>query len=99
MKQFCVYIMASRPGGALYIGVTSDLLRRVDEHKSGKVKGHTRTYGIKDLVYYEIHESAESAILREKRLKKWSRDMKNDLIDRHNPVWEDLLPKLAHTGA
>lgn len=93
-KQFYVYILASRPGGAIYIGVTSDLLKRIYEHKNEITKGHTSEYNIKQLVYYEMHENAESAIVREKRLKKWTRAMKNDLIEKHNPLWEDLYDTL-----
>src|ERR1700679_843341 len=93
-KQFCVYIMASREGGALYIGVTSNLLQRIAQHRAGTLEGHTKKYRIHQLVYYEIHENAESAILREKRLKKWTRAMKNDLIRRENPLWNDLYSQL-----
>lgn len=94
-KQFYVYIMASREGGALYIGVTSNLLKRCFEHREGLVEGHTKKYNLKHLVYYEVHENAESAILREKRLKKWTRAMKNDLVTKENPLWEDLYPKIV----
>lgn len=94
-KQFYVYILASRPNGAIYIGVTSDLIKRVYEHKTGTITGHTSKYDIKQLVHYEIFGNAELAIEREKRLKKWTRPMKNDLITRNNPCWEDLYPSLA----
>ncbi|MEJ0009570.1 MAG: GIY-YIG nuclease family protein [Alphaproteobacteria bacterium] len=94
-KQFCVYILASREGGALYIGVTSNLIQRVYQHREELIDGHGKKYHIHQLVYYEIHENAESAILREKRLKKWTRAMKNDLIRRENPLWEDLYSQLA----
>ncbi len=94
-KQFYVYIMASRENGAIYIGVTSDLIKRVYQHKNEIIKGHTSKYNIKLLVYYEIHGSAEEAILREKRLKKWTRPMKNDLITRQNPLWKDLYETIA----
>lgn len=93
-KTFYVYILSSRPGGALYIGVTSDLIKRIWQHKNGIVKGHTKKYNIGHLIYYEIYEDPENAILREKRLKKWNRAMKNDLIERYNPTWEDLYPGL-----
>jgi putative endonuclease len=89
-KQFFVYILASRPQGAIYIGVSSNLIQRVSQHREGLIDGHTKKYNIKSLVYFEAHDSAESAILREKRLKKWNRAMKNDLIARSNPEWEDL---------
>lgn len=90
-----MYILASRENGAIYIGVTSDLIKRVYQHIHGITKGHTDKYNIKRLVYYEVFSCAEEAILREKRLKKWTRAMKNDLIGKHNPLWEDLYPKLA----
>ena len=94
-KQFCVYILASRPNGAIYIGVTSNLAQRLYQHRSGAIDGHSAKYNIHLLVHYEIHETAESAILREKRLKKWTRAMKNDLIFKHNPLWEDLYSSIA----
>ncbi len=94
-KQFYVYIMASREGGALYVGVTSNLIKRCYEHREGLVHGHTSKYNIKRLVHFEVHENAELAILREKRLKKWTRAMKNDLINQGNPRWEDLYPTIA----
>lgn len=94
-KQFYVYIMASRINGAIYIGVTSDLIKRVYQHKNEEVEGHTSKYNIKLLVHYEIFGNAEEAILREKRLKKWTRPMKNDLITKQNPLWEDLYPTIA----
>ncbi len=94
-ESFYIYILASRPNGAIYIGVTSDLIKRVYQHKNEVTKGHSSKYNIKQLVYYEIYDSAEEAILREKRLKKWTRAMKNDLISRINPIWEDLYLQLA----
>ena len=97
-RLYFVYILASRPGGAIYIGVTSNLIKRVYEHVHELVKGHTSSYNIKRLVYYEIHHDINEAILREKRLKKWTRAMKNDLIGKHNPLWEDLYPKLLATA-
>jgi putative endonuclease len=94
-KTFFVYILASRPHGAIYIGVTSNLHRRMYEHMNGIIEGHTKKYNIKQLVHYEMFGNAQEAIWREKCLKKWTRAMKNDLIDRNNPVWEDLYPALA----
>ena len=94
-KQFYVYILASRQGGAIYIGVTSNLVQRMYQHREDIVDGHTKKYNIHQLIYYEIHENAESAIIREKRLKKWTRAMKNDLIVQQNPLWEDLYPTIA----
>lgn len=94
-KQFYVYIMASRVNGAIYVGVTSNLVQRVYHHKEGLTEGHTKKYNIKLLVYYEMHEAAESAIIREKQLKKWTRAMKNDIIAKFNPMWDDLSESLA----
>ena len=94
-KSPCVYILAKHPNGALYIGVTSDVVRRVWEHKEGLGGEHTRRYGIKQLVWYELHDSMEEAILREKRLKHWRRDWKVDLIQERNPLWRDLYEEVA----
>ena len=90
VKQPVVYILASKPYGTLYIGVTSDLSARVDAHRLNVVEGFTRKYGVHRLVYFEAHESMYDAIQREKRLKKWNRAWKLDLIDKANPLWEDL---------
>ncbi len=89
-KQFFVYIMASRRNGTLYVGVTSDLVQRVWHHKEGVVEGFTSKYAVKMLVYFEPHETAESAITREKQLKKWERAWKIRLIEEVNPGWRDL---------
>lgn len=80
-KQYYVYILASKKYGTLYIGVTSDIITRTYQHKSSEVKGFTSNYGVDKLVYFEIFESIEEAILREKRLKKWNRDWKINLIE------------------
>lgn len=93
-KSFYVYMMASRIGGTLYIGVTSRLVQRVYEHRIGMVPGFTKTYGVKMLVWYEPHGSAESAIRREKQLKEWKRAWKIQLIEDGNPRWVDLWPEL-----
>jgi putative endonuclease len=90
MKQPCVYILASKPHGTLYVGVTSDVSRRVWEHKTGAVAGFTTRYAVDRLVYAEAHASMEEAILREKQLKKWRRAWKIELIERDNPTWRDL---------
>ena len=95
MKSFYVYILASRPGGAIYIGVTSSLARRVWEHREGLVRGHTQRFNIKMLVYYEVHEVAEPALQRESTLKHWPRKWKTDLIVGFNPTWRDLYEDLA----
>jgi putative endonuclease len=90
MKQFYIYIMASQCNGTLYTGVTSNLVRRVWEHKEGLVEGFTKRYGVRKLVYFEAHETAESAITREKQIEKWERAWKIRLIHKENPEWEDL---------
>ncbi|MBL8773111.1 MAG: GIY-YIG nuclease family protein [Phenylobacterium sp.] len=88
-----VYIMASRWMGTLYIGVTSDLLRRVSQHREGMFDGFTKRYGVKRLVWVEWHDSIESAIHREKRLKEYPRQWKINLIEQDNPQWLDLFPQ------
>ena len=89
-KQPAVYILASKRNGTLYTGVTSDLVKRIWEHKNDMVEGFTKRYGVDHLVWYELHENMESAILREKRLKEWKRVWKLELIERANPDWQDL---------
>jgi putative endonuclease len=93
--SFWVYILASRPGGTLYIGVTNDLIRRVFEHRQGLVRGFTKRYGVKMLVYYEQHATAEAAIQREKNIKHWPREWKIDLIVSMNPEWRDLYDDIV----
>ena len=93
--SFWVYILASRQGGTLYIGVMNDLVRRVFEHREGSVPGFTRRYGIKTLVYYERHDSALAAIQREKNMKHWPREWKVDLIVSMNPDWRDLYEEIT----
>ena len=92
--SFFVYILASRRNGTLYIGMTDNLARRVWEHRIGAVPGFTRKYGVKLLVWYELHESRESAFQRERQLKKWNRAWKLNLIERSNPNWHDLTDDL-----
>ena len=87
--------MASKRNGTLYIGVTSDLLKRIWEHKNNLVDGFTKRYGVHQLVWYELHESIESAILREKHLKEWKRKWKLQLIEKSNPEWQDLFPLIV----
>jgi putative endonuclease len=94
MKQAFVYIMANDRNGTIYIGVTSDLLKRVWQHKQNLVKGFTKKYLIHQLVYYEVSDSMESAIIREKQLKKWKRLWKLKLIESINPEWEDLYERI-----
>jgi len=89
-NQLAVYILASKRNGTLYIGVTSFLAKRIWEHKSNMLEGFTKRYGIHRLVWYELHESMESAIEREKRLKEWRRSWKLELIQTTNPDWRDL---------
>ncbi len=89
-KQPAVYILASKRNGTLYIGVTSDLLKRVWEHRNNMVEGFSKRYGVRQLVWYELHERMESAIEREKRLKEWKRKWKLELIESTNPDWQDL---------
>lgn len=90
MKQPCVYILASKKNGTLYIGVTSNLIQRIWQHKNKQVAGFTEKYNVHLLVYYEQHETMESAIGREKQMKKWKRDWKISLIEKDNPQWRDL---------
>ena len=90
MKEPTVYILASKRNGTLYVGVTSDLIQRIWQHKSDEIEGFTKKHGVHTLVYFESHESMDDAILREKRLKKWNRDWKIRLIEESNPNWSDL---------
>jgi putative endonuclease len=94
-KQPAVYILASKRNGTLYIGVTSDLLKRIWLHKNNMVEGFTKRYSVHRLVWYELHESMESAITREKRLKDWKRKWKLELIESNNPNWQDLYHKIV----
>mgnify|MGYP001555638074 CR=1 FL=1 len=94
-KHPCVYILASERNGTLYIGVTSDLIKRIHENRNDVVEGFTNRYAVHDLVWYELLLEMASAIAREKQLKKWSRRAKINLIERGNPQWEDLWPELV----
>ena len=89
-KAYCVYIMASARNGTLYIGATSDLIKRVYEHKVGAVAGFTLRYGVDRLVWFEQHDSAQGMVTRERQLKEWKRAWKIDLIESVNPDWRDL---------
>ena len=89
-KQPTVYILANKRNGTLYVGVTSDLVTRIWEHKNKMVDGFTKRYGVHQLGWYELHETMESAIKREKRLKDWKRVWKLELIERSNADWQDL---------
>ena len=92
---FYVYIMASKPYGTLYIGVTSNLSRRVWEHRNHVVEGFTDKHNVGRLVWFEVHSNAESAIKREKALKRYKRDWKIELIEHDNPHWEDMFDAVA----
>ena len=94
MKNPCVYLFASRRNSTLYVGVTSDLVKRIGEHKNNVVEGFTKRYGVHMLVWYEFHASMESAISREKAIKKWKRNRKLELIEKDNPQWNDLYKNL-----
>lgn len=93
-KKGYVYILASQTNGTLYIGVTSDLIRRIWEHKEGVIEGFSKQYGLKMLVWYEVHEDIAEAIKREKALKKWNRKWKLRVIEESNPDWRDLYTEL-----
>ncbi len=94
-KQYFVYILASKKHGTLYIGVTRDLIKRIWEHKEELVEGFTKKYSVHKLVWYEVHQEIEAAIVREKRLKAWKRDWKIRLIEDDNPEWQDLSLNLT----
>ncbi len=93
-KDPCVYILASKKNGTLYIGVTSNLIQRIWQHKNKQVEGFTEKYAVHQLVYFEQHQEMASAITREKQLKKWNRQWKINLIEKDNPQWEDLWPRI-----
>ena len=92
---YWVYILASKRGGTLYIGVTNNLVRRVYEHREGLAESFTKRYGIKTLVYFEPHETIATALQREKNIKHWSREWKIDLIVASNPEWRDLYEEIV----
>ena len=93
-SQYYVYILASRRNGTLYVGVTSDLIKRVHEHKSDLADGFTKKYAVHDLVYYGMVDDVETAIAREKQIKKWNRGWKVRVIEKMNRDWRDLYPDL-----
>ncbi len=90
-----MYILASKRNGTLYVGVTSDLVKRTYEHRTGAVPGFTQTYGVKRLVYFERHDRIDDAIRREKQVKRWRRTWKIELIEKDNPFWRDLWPEIT----
>ncbi len=94
-KQPAVYILASQRNGTLYIGVTSDLIKRIWEHKEGLAEGFTKDYQCHTLVYFEQHTEMSAAILREKQMNKWNRAWKIALIEKTNPTWRDLWPEIT----
>lgn len=90
MRQPCVYILASKRNGTIYVGVTSDLAQRIWQHRADVVAGFSKQYAVHSLVYVEYHDTMADAILREKRIKKWRRAWKLELIEKNNPDWQDL---------
>jgi len=95
MKQYCVYILASGKNGTLYAGVTSDVIKRIYEHKHNLADGFTKKYCVHMLVYYEVHTDIREALAREKQLKKWNRCWKLRLIEQNNPDWTDLYCEIV----
>jgi putative endonuclease len=93
-KFYFIYILASKRNGTLYIGITSNLTKRVWEHKNNLIEGFTKKYNVHNLVYFEQTENVQSALLREKQLKKWKREWKIKLIEKNNPQWKDLYEKI-----
>ncbi len=89
-KHPCVYILSSQRNGTLYTGVSSDLVKRIWQHREGEVEGFSKKYGTKTLVWYEVHETMETAIIREKQIKEWKRAWKLELIEKTNLQWRDL---------
>jgi len=94
-RNYYVYLLASRPNGTLYIGVTNDLAKRVWQHREGLIDGFTKKYAVRLLVWYEETDSIEAAIVREKQIKKWNRSWKVELIEKINPDWKDLYEQIA----
>ena len=95
MKQPCVYLLASKRNGTLHVGVTSRLAQRLWQHREGVAEGFTAAYGVKTLVWYEVHETMESAIAREKAIKNWKRAWKLRLIEEKNAEWRDLYAEIV----
>lgn len=93
-NNYYVYILSSERNGTLYVGVTNDIIRRIQEHKEGLIEGFTKKYKIHTLVYYETYNDIGETIYREKQLKDWDRKFKLDLIEKSNPQWEDLYSEL-----
>ncbi|MBU1074780.1 GIY-YIG nuclease family protein [Patescibacteria group bacterium] len=95
MKKYYVYILASKKNGTLYIGVTNNILRRIHEHKNNVIGGFTRKYKVHRLAYFEETENIESALQREKQMKKWNRKWKIKLIEKDNPNWKDIYGEIV----
>ncbi len=93
--HFYVYILANKPNGTLYVGMTDDLVRRVWQHRNGLMAGFTKRYGLKSLIWYEAYEARADAFMRERQMKKWNRAWKIDLIVANNPNWRDLWDEIA----
>ncbi len=93
-KSFFVYIITNKPYGILYTGMTENLSRRMFEHKNGLIEGFSRDHELKILIYYEIHSTHDDAFTRERRIKKWRRDWKKQLIEKMNPAWNDLSDQI-----
>jgi putative endonuclease len=98
IKSFYVCMLCSTRNGTLYVGMTSDLIKRVYEHKNNLADGFTKKYNVHCLAWYEVHRTAEAAIQREKQIKKWERAWKLRLIEEHNPEWKDLYYDLLETS-
>ncbi len=94
-RQPCVYILASKQNGTLYVGVTSNLPKRIWQHKTGEIAGFTKRHSVKSLVWFETHETMQSAIMREKNIKAWKRTWKLRLIEEKNPLWDDLYDRIC----
>jgi putative endonuclease len=94
-KTYFVYILASKRNGTIYTGVTSDLIKRVYQHKNGLIDGFTKKYSVHDLVYFEATDDVQSALQREKQIKKWNRQWKIEMIEKKNNEWRDLYPELT----
>jgi len=95
MTRFFVYLLATRKGGPVYVGMTNSLQRRIFEHNTHIIRGFTARYNVDRLVWFEVHDNAEAAIQREKQIKRWRRTWKNELIETMNPEWQDLYDTLG----
>ena len=95
MNQPCVYLLANKRNGTLYVGVTSNLVQRIWQHKKDLAEGFTKKYQVHTLVWYEVHDTMESAIAREKAIKEWNRAWKLELIEKTNPQWRDLYEEIV----